>query len=255
MIKSGLELTHLTLTSPRVASKERLLILADLHQQTEPQYADEWLSLSPQAILIPGDFLEWSERPAERDQTLALLERLAEQVPTFYTLGNHELGLRGNRLPTGEGTCDTEYQARAERFAKDITNCGAQLLRNEYTHLRSLCIGGLTPSGGSTLDTAWLDSMANEEGFRLLLCHHPEYYEPYVQRHGLDLTVAGHAHGGQWRVFGRGVYAPGQGLFPRYTSGLYDENRLLVSRGLSERMPFPRVFNKRQAILLTLVPQ
>ena len=97
--------------------------------------------------------------------------------------------------------------------------------------------------------------MANEEGFRLLLCHHPEYYEPYVQRYGLDLTVAGHAHGGQWRVFGRGVYAPGQGLFPRYTSGLYDENRLLVSRGLSERMPFPRLFNKRQAILLTLAPQ
>ena len=254
MIKSGLELTHLTLTSPRVASKERLLILADLHQQFHPEYADEWLSLSPTAILIPGDLLEWSERPMGRAQTLALLGRLAERVPTLYSLGNHELGLRGNRLPTGEGTLEAAYRARTERFAEDITSCGAQLLRNEYTHLRSLCIGGLTPAGGSTLDTAWLERMAHEDGFRLLLCHHPEYYVPYVQRYRLDLTVSGHAHGGQWRVLGRGVYAPGQGLFPRYTSGFYDENRLLISRGLAERMPFPRLFNKRQAILLTLAP-
>ncbi|MBQ3816071.1 MAG: metallophosphoesterase, partial [Clostridia bacterium] len=58
-------------------------------------------------------------------------------------------------------------------------------------------------------------------GFHILLCHHPEYWEPLVHGRRIELTVSGHAHGGQWRIFGRGVYAPGQGLFPRYTSGLY----------------------------------
>ena len=255
MIKSRLELTCLTLSSPRVLSEERLLLLADLHQQAKPEYADMWLSLSPTAVMIAGDWLEWNDRYRGKEQSLALLGRLAKDCPTFYALGNHELGIRGSRSPLGKGTPNAAYQKRAQRFAEDIANRGAKLLCNDYVHLRSLCIGGLTPSGGSTLDTAWLADMAQKDGFRLLLCHHPEYYEPYVRCYGLDLTVSGHAHGGQWRVFGCGVYAPGQGLFPRYTSGFYDENRLLVSRGLSERMPFPRLFNKRQAILLTITPQ
>lgn len=254
-MKSKIELTRMALSSPRVASEERLLILADLHQQVRFEYADQWLALSPTAILIPGDFLEWRERILGRERALALLRRLSDACPTFYSLGNHELGLRGSHLPLGAGETTPVHQERAMHFAKDIAECGAQLLCNDYVRLRSLCIGGLTPAGDTLLDTAWMGDMASEDGFRLLLCHHPEYYEPYVRTYVLDLTVSGHAHGGQWRVFDRGVYAPGQGLFPRYTSGFYDNDRLLVSRGLSERMPFPRLFNRRQAILLTLTPQ
>jgi predicted MPP superfamily phosphohydrolase len=254
-MKSKIELTQLALSSPRVASEERLLILADLHQQVRSEYADKWLALSPTAILIPGDWLEFSEGRAGRERALSLLKRLANACPTFYSLGNHELDLRGSRLPLGVGETSPMHQQRATHFAKDVADCGAQLLCDDYIRLRSLCIGGLTPAGGTMLDTAWICDMASEDGFRLLMCHHPEYYDPYVRNYDLDLTVAGHAHGGQWRVFDRGVYAPGQGLFPRYTSGFYDEQRLLVSRGLAGRFPFPRLFNRRQAILLTLTPQ
>ncbi len=253
-MRSRVELTHLTLASPRVLSAERLLILADLHQQARQGYAEQWLALSPTAVLIPGDWIESSAGISRRAETLSLLRRLANNCPVFFALGNHELGLRGNRLPLGEGEVEKAHQQRAERVAQDIANCGARLLCNEYIRLRSLCIGGLLPAGGGRLDTAWMEGMAREDGFRLLLCHHPEYYEPYVRHHGLDLTVAGHAHGGQWRLLGRGIYAPGQGLFPRYTSGFYDEKRLLVSRGLAERYPVPRIFNTKQVILLELLP-
>ena len=252
-MRSRIELTHLTLASPRVLSAERLLILADLHQQAREEYEERWLALSPTAVLIPGDWIEGREGRSGRAQALSLLRRLAEYCPVFFSLGNHELGLHGNRLPLGEGRQATS--PKTARCASELTDCGVQLLCDGYIRWHSLCIGGLTPACGRMLSNAWLKNMASEDGFRLLLCHHPEYYEPYVRRYGLDLTVSGHAHGGQWRLFGRGIYAPGQGLFPRYTSGFYDEKHLLVSRGLAERYPVPRIFNTKQAILLELLPE
>jgi predicted MPP superfamily phosphohydrolase len=65
--------------------------------------------------------------------------------------------------------------------------------------------------------------------------------------------LSGHAHGGQWRIFGRGVFAPHQGLFPKYTSGLHDE-KLLISRGASNNVPLiPRFFNPREVLDIHII--
>ena len=96
---------------------------------------------------------------------------------------------------------------------------------------------------------------SEEDGITILLCHHPEYYDRYIRAFSVDLTLAGHAHGGQWRLFGQGLFAPGQGLFPRYTSGLY-EDRLLVSRGMANVPKWiPRINNRPELILLHFVPK
>ena len=84
---------------------------------------------------------------------------------------------------------------------------------------------------------------------KILLCHHPEYYPAYLADLGMDLIVCGHAHGGQWRLFGRGIYAPGQGLFPRYTSGLHG-GVCVISRGLSGCTRIPRIFNPPEIPLI-----
>jgi predicted MPP superfamily phosphohydrolase len=51
----------------------------------------------------------------------------------------------------------------------------------------------------------------------------------------IDLVLSGHAHGGQWRFLGQGILSPGQGLFPKYTSGVHEGRygRMIISRGLS----------------------
>jgi predicted MPP superfamily phosphohydrolase len=73
-----------------------------------------------------------------------------------------------------------------------------------------------------------------------------------------DLVVAGHAHGGQWRVpfiFENGLMAPDQGFFPMYTNGEYffGETELIVSRGLArETTRIPRVFNRPEIVIITL---
>lgn len=44
----------------------------------------------------------------------------------------------------------------------------------------------------------------------------------------IDLIVSGHAYGVQMRLFGRAIFVPDQGFFPKYTDGLYD-GKFLVS--------------------------
>jgi predicted MPP superfamily phosphohydrolase len=71
----------------------------------------------------------------------------------------------------------------------------------------------------------------------------------------VDLVLTGHAHGGQWRLPAiGGVFAPGQGLLPKYTAGMYRLGKtvMCVSRGLGNTS-FPlRIENKPELVLITL---
>lgn len=92
------------------------------------------------------------------------------------------------------------------------------------------------------------------EGFKLLLAHRPEDIDSYAVA-GANLVLSGHAHGGQWRFFGHGVYAPEQGLFPPYTEGVYQRGNtvLYVSTGAGDHKRWlPRLFNPPHIDLLTL---
>jgi predicted MPP superfamily phosphohydrolase len=64
-------------------------------------------------------------------------------------------------------------------------------------------------------------------------------------------VLSGHAHGGQIRIFGQGLFAPGQGILPRYTAGLHD-GRLLISRGMANHTIIPRLFNPPEMLTVEL---
>ena len=64
-----------------------------------------------------------------------------------------------------------------------------------------------------------------------------------------------HAHGGQIRLPGiGGLIAPGQGLFPKYTEGKYEENgtTLVVSRGIGNSVLPLRVNDRPQIVVVQL---
>lgn len=91
-----------------------------------------------------------------------------------------------------------------------------------------------------------------QEGVKLLLCHKPEFYRKYLRGCKVDLTIAGHAHGGQIRIGQQGIYAPGQYLFPRLTKGWAFDGRLLISAGAGNPCRMPRWNNPCEALLLTV---
>lgn len=223
----------------------RAAIAADLHNGPWEGLLRAIEREQPDLILLPGDFLH---KPGETARGFAFLTAAAKLCPTFCSVGNHEV------------------RCRIPDLADRVGETGAVLLDNDCRFAAGLWLGGLS-SGyrmgmrqGRTLptpppDRRFLSAFARIEGPRLLLCHHPEYYEPYLRETDIPLILAGHAHGGQWELFGRGVFAPGQGLFPRYTAGFYD-GRMIVSRGLRNTYPLiPRLFNPRELVLLDVWPE
>ena len=86
-----------------------------------------------------------------------------------------------------------------------------------------------------------------------------ERTEDYAGR-GFELVLAGHAHGGQWRLPGllNGLFAPDQGLFPhlrRRPAVHWRGHHLLVSRGLArESTRLPRFYNRPELVVVELCP-
>ena len=243
-----------------------IAFLADTHDTAPEPILASLRSQSLELIVHTGDFLHgWKQQAgvniAECHNALNLLRSCAELAPTFLSIGNHESYLSGN---------DMEI----------IRSTGVTLLNNNYGTLairgRKVVIGGLS-SGYYTAfqqgkisasesyseikrrhktpvpEISWLRDFADADGYHILLMHHPEYITHVPA--SVELTLSGHAHGGQWRFYDlrtkqwRGVYAPDQGLLPKLTGGIVD-GRLIISRGLSNPTFVPRINNDTEIIYI-----
>lgn len=235
----------------KFTKKYRFAIISDLHNSDVTEAIEILKSAHPNFILAPGDIFESLDGDAKKagENGFLLLSAAAKIAPTFVSLGNHELGGAHSWLPRPKKELDKPLISEENR--KLINESGAILLENEYMLLDSLAIGGLSSGARGEPDTSWLDDFSSLEVPKVLLCHHPEYYKKYIRDKNIELVVSGHAHGGQWRFFGRGVFAPGQGIFPKYTSGVYD-GRLAVSRGMKKARIIPRIFNSTEVFLLVV---
>lgn len=248
--------TSYRLTSAHPHVHLKAAVVADLHDRPYGEILTVLEYEQPDLILVPGDLTEWLQGDVATTHRpgLGFLSEAVKIAPTFYSLGNHEIGACHRHLRRA-GRVPMEARAVSEAWRSIIAESGAVLLDDTWVTWRGLTIGGI----GSGLwnpdrkpDVAKIRTFAALPGYKLLMCHHPEYYQRYIQNLDVDLIVAGHAHGGQWRLFGRGVYAPDQHLFPRYTSGVHD-GRLVISRGTANTIaPIPRFFNPREVVVITV---
>ena len=113
---------------------------------------------------------------------------------------------------------------------------------------------------------SWLEQFSQLSGYKVLLSHHPEYFDLIDSVHvapeapaeptapsvpstpSVDLLLCGHTHGGQWRLFNRGLFAPGQGFFPKYSKGVY--GRMVISAGLTNTTWVPRINNPTEIVYI-----
>ena len=220
-------------------------LVTDLHTCPYQKLVEHLRAESLDVILLAGDIMEDKQLADEKSSGYTFLRACAEIAPTYYSLGNHETV--GSRLSSTQKPLEVSTKIREE-----IARTGVTLLHNGSALWNGIRICGLT-SGLSKKENrpneAAISEFANAKEFRILLCHHPEYYEPYIKKTGIELTVCGHAHGGHWRFFGRGVYAPGQGIFPKYTAGIIDD-RCIISRGAGDHIRIPRIANPRELVII-----
>lgn len=231
-----MQINHITIHSPKIMQPLTLAVCPDFHNgKVEPVLA---ACHGVDAILIVGDLVDrHAKRTNGYDNAVRVLNEAPDIAPTFYSIGNHD-----RRLPRRE-----EYWPHVE--ASRVT-----VLDDRYVKFGGIVLGGLT-SRKDCPDASWLPDMAAREEFKLLMCHHPEYFPAAVLNWDIDLTLAGHAHGGQVRLGKQGLFAPGQGILPKLTSGFYFDDRLLVSRGVTNATWAPRINCACEIIMLHLEPE
>lgn len=177
-----------------------------------------------------GALRESGGRATAKENAYRFFREAGKIAPVALSRGNHELYL------TEE---DRAVMADAEVI----------LLDNASAELGGVLFGGLTSKQVTgELDREFLEAFSAAPQYKVLLCHHPEYF-PGLSGYPIDLILSGHCHGGQIRLFGRGVFSPGQGFFPKYHHGLY-EGRLVVSAGCANTAPFPRWGNATEVVIV-----
>jgi predicted MPP superfamily phosphohydrolase len=201
-----------------------VLHLSDLHLSGTPdrlffrhvfQHCRDW---EPDLIAITGDIVdsEWHHR-----WVLPLLGQLRWRLAAFAILGNHDSWFdhRGIRR-------------RLQRLGMHVLGNGWQQIEVRGEPL--VVIGHEGPWFRPAPDL----TACPANTFRLCLSHTPDNIR-WAQRHGVDLMLAGHNHGGQIRFpFIGSVLVPSR-YGRRYDCGTFHEppTVLHVSRGLGGRQP------------------
>lgn len=245
----------------------KIAVVADLHEREFEDIVERLKIIQPSAILLPGDTLErrdegymgytkqdidsWQKTSslwkvfcrflsifgldkkndyyAKSNNGIKFIKAISKIAPVIMSVGNHEWYF-------------------TEDDHKFLEECGVVLLDNSDKEFsfkgQSILFGGLS----TRYDLDWLNHFSGKPQDKILLCHQPEYVYRYLPK--AQLLVSGHAHGGQIRIFEQGLFAPGQGLFPKFTKGLYKNH--LISAGVSNTAFFPRINNPREICVIKI---
>lgn len=246
---TALEVNIRTVSSgrlPKAFDGYRIAQISDLHNAQFGKNNEKLLSLlretKPDMIAITGDLID--SRNTDVKIALQFAGEAVKIAPCYYVTGNHEarvseyFELQQGLIALGVDVLDDE-QILLEREGEAISVIGLNDPSFQMAYEPAFLINGR------------LQNMTGEGSFTVLLSHRPELFGVYVEN-GIDLALCGHAHGGQFRLpFVGGLFAPDQGLFPEYDTGLYTEGgtNMIVSRGIGNSA-FPLRFNNRPEIVL-----
>ena len=237
-----------------------IALISDLHEAPFEAVLASLRKNRPSLICVAGDFLI-GRLPKEALKVceaglLPFFSACASLAPCFVSLGNHEWLIMPEDIvlidETGVKLLDNTFVCRDIAGAQLVLGglssarvSASQRLRKTGYDLRASDLYVHTAKAPPVLD--WLDAYCAAPGYHILLSHHPEYYPRWLKDRDIPLILSGHAHGGQVRLFGHGLFSPGQGLFPKLTNGITD-GRLVISRGLANCQKVPRLFNPTEIV-------
>ena len=246
----NIDVTRFTVSgAPEAFSGFKIVQISDLHNAEfgadNQKLIDILKSEAPDAIVITGDLIDARRTNTEIAESFA--RRCMEIADCYYVPGNHEARL---------GDTYDAFESALIADGVNVLRNGSVRIRKEMDAIR--IVGVDDPAFAKASDAitnldAALEALSSDD-FTILLAHRPELIDEY-SKWGIDLVLSGHAHGGQIRLPGiGGLYAPGQGFFPKYTSGNYTvgDTEMIVSRGIGNSA-FPlRVNDRPEVVIVTL---
>lgn len=225
----------------------KIVQLSDLHGaefgEDGMELVDKVGSLEPDMIALTGDFVT---DEGDLAAVKKLAGRLTELCPVYFVSGNHEFG-----------------SGLAVKVRNILERAGVKYLSNEYLTISRGEDGILLGGVEDPLDYADMlspDELAQKmndaapDAFKILLGHRNYWMTEYPEL-PVDLIFCGHAHGGLIRIPGvGGLIGTDRRLFPDFDAGEYNNGRytLIVSRGLGNSVPIPRVFNRPEIVCVEL---
>lgn len=199
--------------------------------------------LEPDIIALTGDFVT---DEGDLAAVKKLAARLTELCPVYFVSGNHEFG-----------------SGLAIKVRNILERAGVKYLSNEYLTINrgedEILLGGVEDplAYADMLSPDELAQKMNDaapDAFKILLGHRNYWMTEYPEL-PVDLIFCGHAHGGLIRIPGvGGLIGTDRRLFPDFDAGEYNNGRytLIVSRGLGNSVPIPRVFNRPEIVCVEL---
>ena len=248
--KTRIVTRYYEITDARIHDEVRIAIVCDLHgAQYGKKQSDLIAALdaaSPTVVLLLGDIYD---QDGIESHAVELIDALSSRFTCYFVPGNHEYKsgelnmirnlLRESNIPNIAGETVTVQ-------AKDT----------------QVQIFGIDDGQGGKAKQLWQIANAakqrSDDIYSILAIHVPNGVESYLH-YGFDLMLSGHTHGGQIILphVLNGLYAPGQGFFPKYGGGRYDfgKQALVISRGLSQKpLWLPRFGNPPELAIVTLKP-
>ena len=219
-------------------------MLADLHSsyygEKQIELISEIQKLDFDLIFLAGDIVDDKVSLERGFDTIRYIKDKTKK-PIYYVTGNHD------------GYIDYMYNVK-----EHIKNMGVNVLEGNDLDIDIFgnninILGYDDRTIGIDLYYKELDDLKEsikdlkEDSLKLLISHRPEKHEEYEELKA-DYVFSGHAHGGQWKTKkGKtGMYAPGQGMFPKYVDGLYKRGTYshIITPGLArDNTKVPRIFN------------
>jgi predicted MPP superfamily phosphohydrolase len=249
-----LQVTNLDLSSDKLSNPGkplRIAHLSDLHVErlTRRDRALPPLvaGLAPDLVVLTGDFLNasYNADPLALADLGALLGQIHAPGGTYAVWGTAEVDLPHLLRPV-------------------LQDAGVFVLADQAVEVtiqdHRLWLMGVSCSRDLAADGARLRSLmagAPPGALTLLLYHTPDLM-PQAASLGVDLYLAGHTHGGQWRLPGFGAILTSSHYWKRYEAGCYHEagTHLYVSRGLGMEgygAPRARFFCPPELVSITLL--
>ncbi|WP_045233595.1 metallophosphoesterase [Deinococcus pimensis] len=214
----------------------RISLLTDLHYgpyvraASVRAWVDATLRERPDLVIIAGDFID-ADVDGGTDPLLHELARLHAPLGVYGTWGNHDYYSFG-RVARLARPARPDWEARRERFRRDLHEAGVRVLLNENVRVREdLVLAGVDDFETGDPGLALALHGPDRAAATLLVSHNPDLL-PLVPA-TVGLTLCGHTHGGQIRLPVVGALSTSSRYGERFAMGFVRAPaRGFVSRGL-----------------------